>query len=190
MNLPFDACKILFLPDTPKGTLKVQSGRGVCFQHHWYWCDEMLQPKVEGRDVPAKYDPYDLTHVQLYIGETWVEAEVRSGPLREILHVLTEWELRYVSRELTGLARKYRGTKQRKKVQAAYGAFVRKLRTTEEGQRAALKSQANKANEVSRAGKRAAQEELPNQTESKTSDVTPKLQVDWANAKRVSVVKK
>lgn len=190
MNLPYDACKILFLPDTPKGTLKVQSGRGVCFQHHWYWCDEMLKPKVEGRDVDAKYDPYDLTHVHLYIDDTWVEAEVRSGPLREILHVLTEWELKYVSRELTGLARKYRGSTQRKKVQAAYGAFVRKLRTTEAGQRAALKSQANQTNQVSRASANVEQLDLSDQGKPESSPPLPSKPVDWSNAKRISVIKK
>ena len=160
MNLPYNACKILFLPDTPKGTLKVQGGRGVCYKHHWYWCEEMLQPKVEGQEVEAKYDPYDLSRIYLYVANTWVEAEVRSGPLREILHVLTEWELRYVSRELTGLALKYRSSTERKKVAAVYGAFVRKLRSTEEGKRAALKSQANKANQIARVDQKAAPDDM------------------------------
>ena len=150
MNLPYEACKFLFLPDTPKGTLKVQPGQGVCYQHHWYWSDEMLQPKVEHSSVAAKYDPYDLTKLYLYINGSWVEAEVRSGPLREILHTLTEWERRYASREMTGLTRLYRGTKQRKKVQAAYGAYARKMREQEQMLKAKLKSEANLENEKRR----------------------------------------
>jgi hypothetical protein len=189
MNLPYDACKILFLPDTPKGTLKVQSGRGVAFQHHWYWCDEMLQPKVEGSDIEAKYDPYDLTRIHLYIGDTWVEAEVRSGPLREILHLLTEWERKYVSQELTGLARKYRGSKQQKKVSAAYGAFVRELRSTEEGKRAALKSQANQANQLTRRAASSAPDEAPQAKLLPAVEAKSSIRVDRAAIKSAPIIK-
>ncbi|MGB0259696.1 MAG: Mu transposase C-terminal domain-containing protein [Coraliomargarita sp.] len=186
MNLPYDACHILFLPDTPKQTLTVQPGRGVCFAHHWYWCDEMAASKVERKEIDAKYDPYDLSHIYLYIGKAWVKAEVRSGPLREILHTLTEWERKYISRELTGLSRKYRGAKQRKKVQAAYGAFIRKMRTQEEHQKTVLRSQANKINQLARQAKpKPHQEDLPaTDTSSK-----PPARVDRSAIKSASIVK-
>ena len=79
MTLPYDACKILFLPDTAGQTLKVQAGRGVCHQYHWYWSDKMIQSEVEGKSFETKYDPYDLTKVYLYINDSWERPRKKSS---------------------------------------------------------------------------------------------------------------
>jgi hypothetical protein len=142
MLLPPEACEILFLPNTPKDSLKIQAGRGVIFSHHTYWCDEIAAHRGKAKDLNAKYDPYDLTHIYLYINGEWCEAKVRSGPLREILHLLTEWERLYISREMVALGMLSKG--KTKKTSLAYGRYARKIRSMEAGLKANLKSVQNK----------------------------------------------
>ncbi|CAA6690117.1 Unannotated [Lentimonas sp. CC19] len=146
MLLPPESCEILFLPNTPKDTLKIQPGRGVAFKHHIYWCEEIAAHRGKIKDLEAKYDPYDLTHIYLYINGNWCEAKVRSGPLREILHLLTEWERRYISREMVALGMTSKG--KIKKTSLAYGRYARKIRAMEDGLKANLKSAQNKALEA------------------------------------------
>ena len=44
------------LPATPKGSSKVQPGRGVKIRSVYYWCDEFRAPEIEQKQVPVRYD--------------------------------------------------------------------------------------------------------------------------------------
>jgi transposase InsO family protein len=69
-----DAFRKLTLPSTPKGTARVVAGRGVQIRSIYYWSvtDEFRSPKVEGTDVPVRYDPFDAGIAYAYVGSRWV----------------------------------------------------------------------------------------------------------------------
>ena len=60
-------------PTTPSGAATVQRGYGVKIHYVYFWSDEMKDPKVEGRKVPVRYDPYDASVAFAYIHNRWVK---------------------------------------------------------------------------------------------------------------------
>jgi hypothetical protein len=60
------------LPTTPKGTAKVQPGRGVKVRGVYYWCNEFRAPEIEGKPVPVRYDPFDAGTAHAFVANRWV----------------------------------------------------------------------------------------------------------------------
>jgi hypothetical protein len=63
---------ICTLPTTAKGTAKIIPGRGVKIHHVYYWSDELRDPELECRQVPVRYDPYDIGMAYAFCRNRWV----------------------------------------------------------------------------------------------------------------------
>lgn len=63
---------ICTLPTTAKGTAKIVAGRGVKIHHVYYWSDEFRDPELECRQVPVRYDPYDIGTAYAFTRQRWV----------------------------------------------------------------------------------------------------------------------
>lgn len=63
---------ICTLPTTAKGTAKIVAGRGVKIHHVYYWSDEFRDPELECRQVPVRYDPYDIGTAYAFSRNRWV----------------------------------------------------------------------------------------------------------------------
>jgi len=61
------------LPTTPKGTAKVQAGRGVKVRSVYYWCDKFRAPDVEGTQLPVRYDPFDAGTLHAFVSNQRTE---------------------------------------------------------------------------------------------------------------------
>jgi len=91
---------------TPKGTAKVQVGRGVQINYIYYWCDVMRDVEVEGTNVTVRYDPFDISVAYVYVAGQWrmcrsdYSIELASCSERE-LKLITE-EIRKRQRILHG----------------------------------------------------------------------------------------
>ena len=60
----------LTLPSTRKGTAKLVPGKGVKIHHIYYWSKENVfldHPELENKQLPVRYDPYDVGHVFVLI---------------------------------------------------------------------------------------------------------------------------
>jgi transposase InsO family protein len=66
--------RILTLPSTKKGTAKVQPGTGVRINYQDYWSedDSFLNPEVEGKQVPVRYEPFDYGIAYAFVMKHWV----------------------------------------------------------------------------------------------------------------------
>jgi putative transposase len=64
---------IATLPSTPRGTAKVSPGRGVKINYIFYWCDGMDDPKIQGQQIPVRFDPFDLGTAYAFIAGQWVQ---------------------------------------------------------------------------------------------------------------------
>lgn len=65
-----DVFYILTLPTTPKGTAKIQPGRGVKVRRIYYWAKEFQG--YEGKVVPVRYDPFNRGVAYAYVGDAQV----------------------------------------------------------------------------------------------------------------------
>jgi putative transposase len=63
--------KMLTLPTTKKGTAKVKTGQGVKINYFYYWAEDLLHPLYEEKDVPIRYDPYNIGVAYAYINDYW-----------------------------------------------------------------------------------------------------------------------
>ena len=60
----------LTYPSTPKGTAKLVPGRGVKIHNIFYWAKGNVfldHPELEKKQIPVRYDPYDMGHVYVSI---------------------------------------------------------------------------------------------------------------------------
>ena len=55
-----DDFRFLSLATTRKKVAKVEPGRGVKINYLYYWSDALLSRKVEGTQVPVRYDPFNI----------------------------------------------------------------------------------------------------------------------------------
>jgi putative transposase len=65
--------EILALPTTTKGTAKVQPGNGIKINKVYYNSYELLDPSVEGKQVPVRFDPFDYSIAYAYVNKRWVK---------------------------------------------------------------------------------------------------------------------
>jgi putative transposase len=63
---------MLTLPSTKKGTAKVVPGIGVKINHIYYWSESLLDPEIEGKQVPVRYDPFNFGIAYAYVNNVWV----------------------------------------------------------------------------------------------------------------------
>jgi len=72
--IPYDRdFMIATLPSTPRGTAMVSPGRGVKINYIFYWCDGMDDPKIQGQQIPIRFDPFDLGTAYAFIAGQWVQ---------------------------------------------------------------------------------------------------------------------
>jgi hypothetical protein len=89
--------RILTMPTTRKGTAKNVVDKGLKINSIYYWCDRLRDPEIEGKQLPVRYDPYDVSRAYVYIRRQWVEC-------RSEYHIqlaqCTERQLRIASAEM------------------------------------------------------------------------------------------
>ena len=92
-----EAFFFLTLPTTAKGTATVRyHGGGVKINERWYRCPEMRLARVDGQEVPVRYDPADARHAWALILGTWRECWCKTI---RALPPLSESELAAVAAE-------------------------------------------------------------------------------------------
>lgn len=88
---------ILTLPTTRKGTAKVTAGRGMKINHLYYWSEHFRNPSWESRQVPVRYDPFDIGTAFAFVDHQWVECHSEHYAS---LHGHSEREVHLASEEL------------------------------------------------------------------------------------------
>ncbi|NUH86389.1 TnsA endonuclease N-terminal domain-containing protein [Bacillus firmus] len=68
-----DAFLKLTLPSTTKGTAMLQPGQGIKINKRYYWSDSLrAYPHLERKQIPVKYDPYNLGEAYAFIDGSWI----------------------------------------------------------------------------------------------------------------------
>ncbi len=90
---------ILTFPSTAKGTAKVQKTRGICVNYLHYWAidDGFLNPAIEGRQVPVRYDPFDASTAYAYVKGRWVRC---ISEHQALFQGRSEQEIKVISAEI------------------------------------------------------------------------------------------
>lgn len=71
--IPYDEYfRISTLPTTLKGTAKVKPGKGIKVRYIYYWSEQFKDPAVENKQVPVRYDPFDVGIAYAYVKKQWV----------------------------------------------------------------------------------------------------------------------
>ncbi|QZN75520.1 TnsA endonuclease N-terminal domain-containing protein [Paenibacillus sp. DR312] len=71
--IPYDETfQILTMPTSNKGTAKVHPGRGFKNNYLHYWSESFRHPEVENKNVPIRYDPYNIGIAYAYVQNRWV----------------------------------------------------------------------------------------------------------------------
>ncbi|WP_066098999.1 TnsA endonuclease N-terminal domain-containing protein [Bacillus sp. SJS] len=89
--------RLLTLPSTKKGTAKVLVGQGLKINYFYYWAEILLHPDIEGKQVPVRYDPYNLGIAYAYVKNHWVTLNAQN---RALLEGRTEKELMLITAEI------------------------------------------------------------------------------------------
>jgi hypothetical protein len=88
---------ILTLPTTRKGTAKITPGRGMKINHVYYWSEHFRNPTWEAKQVPVRYDPFDVGTAYAFVDRQWVECHSEHYAA---LHGHSEREVHLASEEL------------------------------------------------------------------------------------------
>jgi transposase InsO family protein len=67
-----DEFVIQCLPTTDKKKVKVDPRSGIQVNYSHYWCAEFSDTSLHGRQVPVRYDPWDLSRAYAYVHHRWV----------------------------------------------------------------------------------------------------------------------
>ncbi len=70
----YDDFRFVSLATTPKKTAKVTPGRGVKINYVYYNAKAFNVREVENKQVPVRYDPFDLGTAYAYVRGRWVQA--------------------------------------------------------------------------------------------------------------------
>lgn len=71
-GIPYDEdFRMMTMPTTDKGTAKVSPGKGVKINNFYYSSDEFLNPDVENKSVPVRFDPYDAGVAYALVRGRW-----------------------------------------------------------------------------------------------------------------------
>lgn len=61
------------------GERKIDRQRGVkVHKHFYYWCPEFRDPKLHGKRIPVRYDPWDASTVYVQINKRWHAAHCKA----------------------------------------------------------------------------------------------------------------
>ncbi len=93
----YDDFRYVSLASTRKQTAQVKPGRGVKINYVYYQAKALNVREVQNKQVPVRYDPFDLGTAYVYVQERWVQA--RSEHYLQ-LRGHTERELQLASAEL------------------------------------------------------------------------------------------
>ena len=97
-NIAYDRDFLIFtLPTTRKGAAKVTAGRGMKLNHLYYWSEHFRNPAWETKQVPVRYDPFDIGTAFAFVDREWVECH---SEYYAILHGHSEREVHLASEEL------------------------------------------------------------------------------------------
>jgi putative transposase len=68
-----DNFEMLTLPSTKKGNAKVQPLVGIKINNIYYNSFELIDPAVEGKQVPVRFDPFDYSKAYAYVNNRWIK---------------------------------------------------------------------------------------------------------------------
>lgn len=63
---------MLTLPTTRKDIAKVISGQGVKINYFYYWSEILLHPENEEKNIPVRFDPFNVGIAYAYVNNYWV----------------------------------------------------------------------------------------------------------------------
>jgi putative transposase len=99
-RIPYDEDFLMAtLPTTRKGQAKVDSRVGVKINYLYYWSGAFRDPEVEGRQVPVRYDPFNMAVAYAFVRRQWVRCISEHYPRFE---GRSEREVMLASEELHG----------------------------------------------------------------------------------------
>ena len=90
--------RVLTLPSSPRETALVYGNHGIQFHYLLYWNDVFASPGIIGTKVKLRFDPFDISHIYVYVHNHWVEC-VTSSYYGQ-LHGHSEREIMLASAEL------------------------------------------------------------------------------------------
>ncbi|HEX6108953.1 MAG TPA: Mu transposase C-terminal domain-containing protein, partial [Ktedonobacteraceae bacterium] len=64
---------MLTLPGSPRETALVYRNHGIEFHYLLYWNDVFASPGIIGTKVKLRFDPFDISHIYVYVHNHWVE---------------------------------------------------------------------------------------------------------------------
>jgi hypothetical protein len=71
--IPYDdTLHMLTLPTTKKGVAQITPRLGVKIRYIHYWADSFLDPEVQGKQVPVRFDPFDAGIAYAFVKGRWV----------------------------------------------------------------------------------------------------------------------
>jgi putative transposase len=98
MMIPYDETfRILTMPTSEKGTAKVEPGRGFKNNYNYYWSDAFKHPDVKGKQIPIRYDPYNIGIAYAYVNKHWVKC---MSDYFAVFNGKTEKQIKVASNEL------------------------------------------------------------------------------------------
>jgi putative transposase len=89
--------KMLTLPTTKKGTAEVDGRLGVKINYIYYSCTRLRSPDVVKKQVPVRYDPYDMGTAYVYVKGKW---HACISEYYAILKGRTEKEVNFATQEI------------------------------------------------------------------------------------------
>jgi putative transposase len=94
------------LPTTHKGTAKIAPGRGVKIHNLYYWTDAFRVPDAENRQVPVRYDPFNVGTAYAFVNKQWTECH---SEYFTVFHGRSEREIMLATQEMRRLSQCHSG---------------------------------------------------------------------------------
>lgn len=136
--------RILTMPTTRKGTAKNVVDKGVKINYIYYWNDALRERSLEGKQLPVRYDPFNISVAYAQIRGRWVRC---TAEYYATFEYRTERQLRIASEELR--RRNTRFSRSRPIAAKALAEFIQRAEEVQKGQaELRLINQRNKDREV------------------------------------------